>query len=92
LALAYATQDAFVQQLATQRNTQVGGYKIAITTPAMRALVGFDDAISGCVLADRVYASGHKLRLQQFQHLIVELPTDRLYQETNTRIETTLRL
>jgi 2-keto-4-pentenoate hydratase len=72
LDLAYATQAAFVQQLATQRNTQVGGYKIAITTPAMRAMVGFDDAISGCVLADRVYASGHKLRLQQFQHLIVE--------------------
>jgi 2-keto-4-pentenoate hydratase len=72
LAQAYATQDAFVQQLAEQRNTRVGGYKIAITTPAMRALVGFDDAISGCVLADRVYASGHKLALHNFQHLIVE--------------------
>jgi len=72
LAQAYATQDAFVQQLAAQRNTRVGGYKIAITTPAMRALVGFDDAISGCVLADRVYASGHKLSWQNFQHLIVE--------------------
>lgn len=72
LAEAYATQDAFVQQLATQKNTRVGGYKIAITTPAMRALVGFDDAISGCVLADSVYASGHKLSLQKFQHLIVE--------------------
>ena len=72
LAQAYATQDAFVQELARQRNTLVGGYKIAITTPAMRALVGFDDAISGCVLADRVYASGHKLALKNFQHLIVE--------------------
>jgi 2-keto-4-pentenoate hydratase len=72
LAEAYATQEAFVHQLAAQRNTRVGGYKIAITTPAMRALVGFDDAISGCVLADRVYASGHKLGLQNFQHLIVE--------------------
>ena len=72
LVQAYATQDAFVQQLAAQRNTRVGGYKIAITTPAMRALVGFNDAISGCVLADSVYASGHKLSLQKFQHLIVE--------------------
>jgi len=69
---AYTTQVAFVQQLATQRNTRVGGYKIAITTPAMRALVGFDDAISGSVLADSVYASGHKLAFQNFQHLIVE--------------------
>ena len=72
LAQAYATQDAFVQQLAKQRHTQVGGYKIAITTPAMRAFVGFDDAVSGCVLADSVYASGHSLRQQSLQHLIVE--------------------
>jgi len=72
LALAYATQDAFVQLLAAKRSTRVGGYKIAITTPAMRALVGFDDAISGSVLADSVYAPGHKLSLQKFQHLIVE--------------------
>lgn len=72
LGQAYASQDAFVQQQAAQRNTQVGGYKIAITTPAMRAFVGFDDAISGCVLADTVFANGQKVQAADFQHLIVE--------------------
>ncbi len=72
LGQAYASQDAFVQQQAGQRNTQVGGYKIAITTPAMRAFVGFDDAISGCVLADTVFANGQVVLASEFQHLIVE--------------------
>ena len=72
LEQAYASQDAFVQQQAAQRNTQLGGYKIAITTPAMRSFVGFDDAISGCVLADTVFASGHRVQAAAYQHLIVE--------------------
>ena len=69
---AYVSQDAFVQLKAVQRQTQVGGYKIAITTPAMRAFVGFDDAISGCVLADTVFSNGKEVQASQFQHLIVE--------------------
>jgi len=72
LAQAYASQDAFVQQQSAQRHTQVGGYKIAITTPAMRAFVGFDNAISGCVLADSVFAKEHAVQAAHFQHLIVE--------------------
>ena len=72
LSQAYDSQDAFVQLQAAQRHTHVGGYKIAITTPAMRAFVGFDDAISGCVLADSVFANGHQVQAAQFQHLIVE--------------------
>ena len=69
---AYASQDAFVQLQVAQRQTQVGGYKIAITTPAMRAFVGFDDTISGCVLADTVFSNGQQVQVAQFQHLIVE--------------------
>ena len=72
LGQAYASQDAFVQLQAEQRHTHVGGYKIAITTPAMRAFVGFDDAISGCVLADTVFSNGQQVQAAQFQHLIVE--------------------
>ena len=72
LEQAYASQKTFVQQQAAQRNTQLGGYKIAITTPAMRNFVGFDDAISGCVLADTVFASGHRVQAAAYQHLIVE--------------------
>ena len=72
LEQAYTSQDAFVQLQAAQRHTHVGGYKIAITTPAMRAFVGFDDAISGCVLADTVFSNGKEVQAAQFQHLIVE--------------------
>ena len=72
LGQAYASQDAFVQLQAAQRHTHLGGYKIAITTPAMRAFVGFDDAISGCVLADTVFSNGKAVQAAQFQHLIVE--------------------
>ena len=72
LGQAYASQDAFVQLQAAQRHTHLGGYKIAITTPAMRAFVGFDDAISGCVLADSVLTNGQQVQFAQFQHLIVE--------------------
>ena len=38
----------------------------------MRAFVGFDDAISGCVLADTVFANGQVVLASEFQHLIVE--------------------
>ena len=69
---AYAAQDTWLRLRTAQRNTTLGGYKIAITTPAMRSFVGFDDAISGCVLADTVFASGHRVQAAAYQHLIVE--------------------
>ena len=69
---AYATQDAFVAIQAHQRRTAVSGYKIAITTPVMREFVGFDDAVSGCVLADTLFQSGHSVIASQRQHLIIE--------------------
>ena len=69
---AYAAQDAWLRLRTAERNTTLGGYKIAITTPAMRSFVGFDDAISGCVLADTVFASRHRVQADAYQHLIVE--------------------
>jgi 2-keto-4-pentenoate hydratase len=69
---AYATQDAFVGLQSQQRRTGISGYKIAITTPVMREFVGFDDAVSGCVLADTVFQSGHSVVAAQRQHLIIE--------------------
>jgi len=72
LMQAYATQDALVARLASQRRTHVSGYKIAITTPVMREFVGFDDAISGCVLADTVFQTGHTVNADAFQNLIIE--------------------
>jgi 2-keto-4-pentenoate hydratase len=69
---AYATQDAFIAMQSQQRRTAISGYKIAITTPVMREFVGFDDAVSGCVLADTVFQSGHTVVTAKRQHLIIE--------------------
>ncbi len=69
---AYATQDAFIDMQAHQRRTSISGYKIAITTPVMREFVGFDDAVSGCVLADTLFQSGHTVEAAKRQHLIIE--------------------
>ena len=72
LMQAYATQDAFLDLLTEQDPSDISGYKIAITTPAMQSFVGFDDAISGCVLARMVKPSGCDVDASLFQHLIVE--------------------
>lgn len=69
---AYLIQDNYVAQLAEQRRTTLAGYKIAITTPAMRDMVGFDDSVSGRLLSDQVYRSGHCVEVRNFVHLIVE--------------------
>jgi 2-keto-4-pentenoate hydratase len=69
---AYRIQDAFVAQLATQRNAAPAGYKIAITTPAMRDLVGFQDSVAGRLLADQMHRSGQTIHARDYVRLIVE--------------------
>lgn len=69
---AYLIQDAYVAQLLEQRRTALAGYKIAITTPAMRDMVGFHDSVSGRLLRDQVYRSGHRVAARDFVRLIVE--------------------
>ncbi|RYF64796.1 MAG: hydratase, partial [Comamonadaceae bacterium] len=71
-AAAYRVQDAYVAQLARQRTTDVCGYKIALTTPAMREMVGYDDSIAGCLLRDRVIASGAQIVAAGYGRLILE--------------------
>ena len=46
---AYTIQSEFVGVRAASLG-QVTGYKIALTTPAMRAMVGLDDSVAGCML------------------------------------------
>ena len=54
---AYDIQDALVAlRCAAGRGPRVG-YKIALTTPAMRAFVGYGDSIAGQVLASAVHCS-----------------------------------
>jgi 2-keto-4-pentenoate hydratase len=69
---AYAAQAAYVAALCRRRATTLAGYKIALTSQAMRNLVGYGNSISGCLLADQVVPSGSVLRHAGYGRLAVE--------------------
>ena len=69
---AYQIQDVFVAQSLRQRQTTLCGYKIALTTVAMREMVGFHDSVSGRLFNDQMLRSGHTLQARDYVHLIVE--------------------
>jgi 2-keto-4-pentenoate hydratase len=71
-ASAYAIQSAFVRKLEDLRGTKTCGYKIALTTPAMRRMVGFHDSIAGHLLQDQILASGSTIRSSDHCHLLIE--------------------
>ena len=68
---AYAIQGQFVGRRAEQLGP-VSGYKIALTTPAMRAMVGLDDSIAGDMLQSTIQRGDGKIRAADYQRLIVE--------------------
>lgn len=72
VAAAYAVQDAYVQQLLLARQTSLAGYKIALTTPAMREMVGFHDSIAGRLFSDQLRACGSRVRAMDHGRLIIE--------------------
>ena len=57
VAQAYAVQDALVALRCAAGRGPRAGHKIALTTPAMRAFVGYGDSIAGQVLASAVQRS-----------------------------------
>ena len=69
---AYLIQDGCVAQLVQHRNTSLAGYKIAITTPAMRDMVGFQDSVSGRLFSDQIHRSGDTIRASDYVRLIIE--------------------
>jgi 2-keto-4-pentenoate hydratase len=71
-AFAYAVQERFVSRLERLRGTRTCGYKIALTTPAMRRMVGYHDSISGHLLEDQVMASGTQVRAADYGRLLIE--------------------
>ncbi len=71
-ATAYAIQQAFVAQKGRLLGTQPAGYKIALTTPAMRSLVGYADSISGRVLSSEIYPDAAQLETRRHGRLAVE--------------------
>lgn len=68
---SYAIQDEFVA-LKSRACGPVAGYKIALTTPAMRAMVGLDDSIGGALHDKQVVRGPASVRAADYGRLIVE--------------------
>lgn len=68
---AYAVQDEFVE-LKSRACGRVAGYKIALTTPAMRAMVGLNDSIGGVLHEKQVVRAPASVRAADYGRLIVE--------------------
>lgn len=68
---AYAVQDAFVA-LKARACGPVVGYKLALTTPQMRQLVGLQDSIAGCLHARQVVRAPASVRAADYGRLLVE--------------------
>jgi 2-keto-4-pentenoate hydratase len=68
---AYAVQAAYVG-LRGEHLGPVVGYKVALTTPAMRALVGLGDPIAGDMLERSVLRSPARVRASDYVRLLVE--------------------
>jgi 2-keto-4-pentenoate hydratase len=68
---AYAVQDAFVS-LKSRHCGRVVGHKIALTTPRMRAMVGLDAPLAGCLHARQVVRGPACVRAADYGRLLVE--------------------
>jgi 2-keto-4-pentenoate hydratase len=68
---AYAAQLALVR-LMVPRKGPVAGLKIATTTKVMQQLMGIDHPCGGTIFAKTVHRSPAKLRLADFQHVVME--------------------
>jgi 2-keto-4-pentenoate hydratase len=71
LAEAYLIQTEYVA-LRSATLGQVTGYKIALTTPAMRAMVGLNDSIAGDMLDGTILRGDSRVRAADYVRLIVE--------------------
>jgi 2-keto-4-pentenoate hydratase len=72
MAQAYDIADEFVRLRCSLEQARTLGYKIALTTPQMRAFVGYSDSIAGAVLSSTSYPSGVALSQQRFVHMAFE--------------------
>ena len=69
---AYAIQSEFVGMRAASLG-QVTGYKIALTTPAMRAMVGLNDSIAGDMLEKTILRGNSRVRAADYGRLIAAI-------------------
>jgi len=71
VADAYAMQAEYVG-LRAVRLGAIAGYKIALTTPTMRALVGIADPVAGDLLEQSLRRSPARVQAADYQRLLVE--------------------
>jgi 2-keto-4-pentenoate hydratase len=71
VAESYLVQDQFVA-LKSRVCGPVAGHKIALTTAAMRAMVGLDDSVGGVMHAKQVVRGPATVRAADYGRLIVE--------------------
>jgi len=69
---AYRVQDAYARRLMAVRNTQVGGFKIGLTTKKMQEMCGIDSPVSGYVAANRIYTAPATVDAMEHTHLGLE--------------------
>lgn len=65
-------QDAYVGLLCSTLGTEVGGYKIALTSKATRDWLKIDHPCAGQVLANRIHTSPYTLHLSDYVQFSVE--------------------
>ncbi len=68
IGAAYDVQDALVALFAAGGGGTRVGHKIALTTPQMRAFVGYDDSIAGQVLGGQVHRSPAAIAVSRGVH------------------------
>jgi len=71
VADAYAVQAEYVGLRAAQLGS-VAGYKIALTTPSMRAMVGIPDPVAGDLLEKTLRRGPASVRAADYTRLLVE--------------------
>jgi len=70
-AEAYLIQTEYVA-LRSAKLGKVTGYKVALTTPAMRAMVGLSDSVAGDMLDATIRRGNSRVRAADYVRLIVE--------------------
>jgi len=70
-AQAYAIQDR-LQALYAEAGHALAGWKVALTTPVMQALVGIDHPLEGGIFADRVYVGQARRKAADYVNIGVE--------------------
>jgi len=69
---AYQIQENFIKIKELDINDTIGGWKVALTNPAMQKLVGVDKPAEGAIMKSLIYMNNASLEFKNYGHLGVE--------------------